>query len=297
MPNRADFVAFLQSFQSAKFQTLRNAQAEALENYNAYLARPDLGIELPTGAGKTLIALFISELWRRENKKVAILSANKTLARQMVSEAASLGVPSVLMEGPGRDIPGVDKRSYRRTSSIAVMNYWVYFNQNPVLDPADLLVMDDAHLAEHCLHSLYSVEINKYDHEGLFKSLLTELRERFPEYAVVADALADDVPTNSPQGYVIRGTIITHLNAIEPAADASAGTIRVLPKAAVANLWGRVRILLSLYRDRWSLDDINVRIAAAESIRQRIPPTGWLIRVLDHQDRFVTSQRLLAEWP
>jgi hypothetical protein len=179
MPNRADFVAFLQSFQSAKFQTLRNAQAEVLENYNAYLARPDLGIELPTGAGKTLIALFISELWRRENKKVAILSANKTLARQMVSEAASLGVPSVLMEGPGRDIPGVDKRSYRRTSSIAVM----------------------------------------------------------------------------------------------------------------------VRILLSLYRDRWSLDDINVRTAAAESIRQRIPPTGWLIRVLDHQDRFVTSQRLLAEWP
>ena len=112
----------------------------------------------------------------------------------MVSEAAALGVPVVLMEGPGRDIPGADKRSYQRAQKVAVMNYWVYFNQNPVMDSADLLVMDDAHLAEHCLHSLYSVEIDKYRHEALFKSLLTELRERFPEYSVMTDALADDPP-------------------------------------------------------------------------------------------------------
>jgi superfamily II DNA or RNA helicase len=139
-----------------------------LEAYNEFLAKSDIGIELPTGAGKTLIALLICELWRRENKKVAVLSANKTLARQMVLEAAALGVPAVLMEGPGRDIPGADKRAYHRANSIAVMNYWAYFNQRPVLDPADLLVMDDAHLAEHCLNSLYSVEINKHDHEALF---------------------------------------------------------------------------------------------------------------------------------
>jgi hypothetical protein len=67
---------------------------------------------------------------------VAILSANKTLARQMVAEAVSLGVPTVLMEGPGRDIPGADKRSYHRANSIAVMNYWVYFNQHSLRLPA-----------------------------------------------------------------------------------------------------------------------------------------------------------------
>jgi hypothetical protein len=198
MPNATDFAAFLQSFQSQKFQALRPAQAYVLEQYNNFLMKGDIGIELPTGAGKTLIALLISEVWRREEKKVAILSANKTLARQMVQEASALGVPAMLMEGPGRDIPGVDKRSYQRARRVAVMNYWVYFNQQPVMDPADLLVMDDAHLAEHCLHSLYSVEINKHDHEALFKSLVTELRERFPEYSVMSDALEDDVPTNSP---------------------------------------------------------------------------------------------------
>jgi hypothetical protein len=116
----------------------------------------------------------------------------------MVAEAGELGVPAVLMEGPGRDIPGADKRAYQRATSVAVMNYWVYFNQNPVMDPADLLVMDDAHLAEHCLHSLFSVEIDKVRHDALFRSLVTELHARFPEYAVLTDALASDVPPSSP---------------------------------------------------------------------------------------------------
>lgn len=195
MPQRIDFEAFLGSLQSQKFQALRAAQAYVLEEYNNALEKLDVGVELPTRSGKTLIALLVSEAWRREGKKVAILSANKTLARQMMGEAAALGVPAVLMEGSGREIPGADKRSYQRARAVAVMNYWVYFNQNPVIDPADLLVMDDAHLAEHCLHSLYSVEIDKYHHKTLFDALVGELHERFPEYAVMADALAQDAPS------------------------------------------------------------------------------------------------------
>ena len=58
--------------------------------------------------------------------------------------------------------------------------------------------MDDAHLAEHCLHSLYSVEIGNNQHDALFTSLMTELQARYPEYGVISDALAQDTPSISP---------------------------------------------------------------------------------------------------
>ncbi len=190
-----DYSQFLTSFTSNKFQILRDAQSSTLHNYStSFTLNSDVAVELPTGAGKTLIALLIAEAWRQESKKVAILSANKTLARQMVQEAKALNIPTLLMEGRGIDIPSSDKRAYQRARSIAVMNYWVYFNQNPTIDPADLLIMDDAHLAEHCLHSLYSVEINRLQQEDLFKTVITELQRRFPDYSVFADALADDKP-------------------------------------------------------------------------------------------------------
>ena len=188
MPGNVNYEALLAEFGSSQFMELRPAQESALSTYSAEnTATADLAVELPTGAGKSLIALLIGEAWRREGKKVAILTGNKTLARQMEQEAESLGLQSIRMEGPGRDIPVRSKRIYHRSQGIAIMNYWVYFNQNPVIDPADLLFMDDAHLAEHCLHSLYSVEINRHAHDSLYETLVTELSVRFPEYSVLQD--------------------------------------------------------------------------------------------------------------
>lgn len=39
------------------------------------------------------------------------------------------------------------------------MNYWVYFNSKPVPQPADLVIFDDAHLAEQPLSSLQTLRI------------------------------------------------------------------------------------------------------------------------------------------
>jgi len=165
MPISRDYPSFLASFGSNKFQALWPAQAHVLSAYNdAYTSKPDVAIELPTGAGKTLIA----EAWRQEGKKVAILRANKTLARQMKREADLLKILATLMEGSRANIPASDIRAYGRASCVAIMNYWVYFNQNPTIDWADLIIMDDAHLAEYCLHSLYSLEIDYYTHSTCF---------------------------------------------------------------------------------------------------------------------------------
>jgi hypothetical protein len=98
-------------------------------------------------------------------------------------------------------------------------------------------------------------------------------------------------------GYSIRGAIITHLTQINPAAKSSAGPVRIIEKPAMIALWERVRVMLSVYRAKWSLDDIPVRLIAVESIRLQSPPTGWLVRALDADTLFIGADLLLKEWP
>jgi Rad3-related DNA helicase len=192
MPRAVDYAALLEELGSTTFTELRPAQEAALKSYaDSHSTTPDLAIELPTGAGKSLIALLICEAWRRDGSTVAVLTGNKTLARQMEAEGKALGVPVERFEGVGRSIPLPRRRTYRRAQAIGVMNYWVMFNQNPVIDSADLLVIDDAHLAESALDSLFSVEIDRYAHQTLFDKLVRELAVAFPDYATFQDAVAD----------------------------------------------------------------------------------------------------------
>ena len=102
---------------------------------------------------------------------------------------------------------------------------------------------------------------------------------------------------HEPQGYTVRGTIVTHLMTLAREAEASAGSIKIFTKPATLALWEHVRLILSGYRGNWSLHDIPARRAAAQTIRARLPATGWLIRAVDGDERFITAEGLLAEWP
>jgi hypothetical protein len=101
----------------------------------------------------------------------------------------------------------------------------------------------------------------------------------------------------SSLGYAVRGTLVTHLASVEPAAKSAAGPLRIIQKAAVEALMERVLGILSLYRDKWSLDDVSARRLAAEKILPKCPPTGWLQRVLDRDSLFISPSDILKEWP
>ena len=61
-----------------RFSTLLPAQHKVLRLYAAEAyTLPDIAIELPTGGGKTLIALLILEYHRKQGGRVAILTGNK----------------------------------------------------------------------------------------------------------------------------------------------------------------------------------------------------------------------------
>src|SRR5579871_2341282 len=114
VPGAVDYAQLLTDLGSRDFRTLRPAQGAALTCYSAgHTTTGDLAIELPTGAGKSLIALLICEAWRREGSIVAVLTGNKALARQMESEGQRLGVPVVRFEGEGGSIPLSARRRYR----------------------------------------------------------------------------------------------------------------------------------------------------------------------------------------
>ena len=185
---KVDWQARLRAKKSAKFEELYPAQEAALNAYSAeFVNEPNVAIELPTGSGKSLIAAMILDFWKEQGKRTAVLCCTKNLARQFKEEADALGVPTILFEGSKTGWKTADKFKYARGQAVAILNYWGYINQSPGIDPADILVLDDAHLAENAAHGLFSFDVTRSEHEELFDELLKAIAARFPHYTSVVD--------------------------------------------------------------------------------------------------------------
>jgi hypothetical protein len=236
MPGSLDYEELLAGFGSATYPTLLPPQRVVLSAYaDSFSDKTDVGIGLPTGAGKSLIALLVAEAWRREGKRAVVLTANKTLASQMEAHGQLLGVPVSRLEGSRDDIPSPSVRSINRSQAVGVMNYWVYFNQNPVLDVADLIVLDDVHLADGVLRSLFSVEITRWEHPLLFQRLADTLAERLPSYPGVRDAANANSDPLSPTDLIAPHD---HLAVIEQVSAIITGS---QPHGDLGFRWSRAR--------------------------------------------------------
>jgi hypothetical protein len=154
-------------------------QADALRDYySKHVADADVAIELPTGAGKTLVGLLIAE-WRRQKlgHRVAFVCPVNLLAGQVAEKARGYGIEVVELTGSHKTWKPADVTAYRTARQIAITNYNHIFSEPSYVADAQTLVLDDAHSGEDPVAAHWSARVE---------------RERYPLlYAAILDAVAD----------------------------------------------------------------------------------------------------------
>lgn len=225
----------------------------------------DVAIELPTGAGKTLVGGLIAEYRRRAGKeRVAYLCPTRQLARQTAGKLSEYGIPNVLLTGRVASWNRADRARYSSAGAIAVSVYSHVFNSNPALDDAQLLLLDDAHAAEGYVAGPWSLEITR-EQESAYRDVLTALTPALDPLVVrrlggTSDALFDaTVYLASPLG------VAEHAAQLEEVLAAAAETGRLSDEAgyALRLLRGHLGQCL-VYLSRWRI-----------LLRPLIPPTQF----------------------
>lgn len=128
------------------------------------LDRRDVALQLPTGAGKTLVGGLIAE-WRRQKlwERVVLACPTRQLASQTQAKLDLYGMQSVLLIGKQRQWSAADRTRYSSAQAIGVTTYSAIFNSNPVLHDAQLLILDDAHAGEGYVAGHWSLKISRDD--------------------------------------------------------------------------------------------------------------------------------------
>lgn len=176
---------------------LWSRQADVLRAYNGLKDDPaDVAIELPTGAGKTLVGCLIAE-WRRRKhqERVAYVSPTRQLARQAAAQARLYGIPAVDLTGPHTGWDPAEEIRFNRGDAVAFVTYSSVFNSNPHIS-AQTLILDDAHAAESFVSGNWSVRVRREDRA--FPVVLDTLARAGALASDVVRRLRLDIPEDDP---------------------------------------------------------------------------------------------------
>jgi Type III restriction enzyme, res subunit len=190
-------------------------QTDLLRDWHTdYRQSPDVALELPTGAGKTLVGGLIAE-WLRlsERQPVAYLCPNNQLAAQAADRLDDYGIVSVLLTGPSRRWDPAERSRFTTGDAVAVSTYHHLFNSNPALTGAGTLVLDDAHAGEQPVAAAWSITIER-DQPGAYQAVLSVVADGLDQ--VVVHGLRDD---NSVRKYHRTVHLVSPVVVAERAGD------------------------------------------------------------------------------
>jgi len=168
-------------------------QADLLRAYHTrHVNTSDVAIELPTGAGKTLVGLLIAEFRRRSlAERVVYLCPTRQLAHQVGAQAAKYGIKGHVFVGRQHDYPPKEFGEYQESKAIAVTTYSGVFNSNPRISDAQTLILDDAHASENYIASMWSVQLIRHEVEGLYDAFVSLFADALPS-AFLADITREE---------------------------------------------------------------------------------------------------------
>lgn len=165
-----------------KFPDVMPHQKEMLSNYGKTMVeKSNVALQLPTGSGKTLVGLLIGE-WRRRKygEHIVYLCPTKQLVNQTVHQSKEqYGIEVAGLIGSKTNFPTSDKADYTTGQKIAITTYSSLFNTSPFFESPDTIIIDDAHVAENYIASLWSLEIrrNEQSHRALHDALSGLLKD------------------------------------------------------------------------------------------------------------------------
>lgn len=165
-----------------RVQYLWSHQHSLLRTYTSgHLEDKDLALELPTGAGKTLVGLLIAEFRRRSrSERVVYLCPTRQLSYQVAEQAKNFGIDVSVLVGPSKDYDAAAFTRYQRAEQIAISTYSSIFNAKPRISDPEVILCDDAHAADNAVLGMWSLDVNKFRDSDFYWALIGILGNALP---------------------------------------------------------------------------------------------------------------------
>lgn len=171
----------------------------------------DVALELPTGAGKTLVAALVAEwLRRKEGTRVAYVCPNKLLARQVANRLGEYGVDAALLIDKVATWDRSARAKYTASQAIGVTVYSHVFNSNPAISDADLLILDDAHAAEQYVSGPWTLTIDRQMNEPAYLDVLSAAADGLDP--TISDRLRDKTESPYDRNVHLAAPLALHMN-------------------------------------------------------------------------------------